>query len=60
MPKWNPASVHGNEFSQFPVDQTHYRAKSLLPLDSKPYQEKPFLRTKTKGWQFNHTIGSII
>lgn len=60
MPKWNPADGHGGEFSRFPTDSNHFRAKSLLPLDAKPLQERPFLRTTTKGWHFKQETASII
>lgn len=60
MPKWDPASAAAREFSKFPSDQTNFYAKSLLPLDKKPYQEKAFRRTTAYGWQFAPTVGSII
>jgi hypothetical protein len=60
MPKWSPASGHGSEFSTISVDKYHYRAKSLLPLDAKHYQEAPFLRTAIKGWHFKQETASII
>jgi hypothetical protein len=59
-PKWNPASTHGTEFSEFESDFAKLHKKSLLPLDKKPLQEKPFLRTGTKGSVFAQTVGSII
>ncbi|TNV81706.1 hypothetical protein FGO68_gene10080 [Halteria grandinella] len=60
LPKWNPADGHGGNFSRFPTDANHYRAKSLLPLDAKPLQDKPFLRTTTMGWHFKHETASVI
>lgn len=60
MPKWNPASKYGRELLRYPVDRNHYRAKSLLPLDAKPFQEQPFLRTAKKGWHFQAATASII
>ena len=58
-PKWDPVGVHGRELSIYPVDQANYRAKSLIPLDQKAFQDKPFLRTAIKGWHFKHETGSV-
>lgn len=60
LPKWDPTSFHGLEFSAYDADQALLAKKSLLPLDTKPLQEKPFLRTGMKGSQFSHTVGSVI
>eukprot|EP00347_Sterkiella_histriomuscorum_P021855 403332533 len=60
MPKWDPTAFHGTEFSNYEADFAKYHKKSLLPLDKKPLQEKPFLRTGTTTNPFSHTIGSII
>ena len=59
-PKWDPASLHGGEFSEYGADIAKLHMKSLLPLDHKPLQDKPFLRTAIIGDKFSHTVGSII
>jgi hypothetical protein len=58
--RWKPAKNYGYNLHDFPSDANNYAKKSLLPLNDKPLQEKPFLRTNTRGWQFAHTVGSII
>lgn len=60
MPKWDPTTFHGTEFSSYEADFAKYHKKSLLPLDKKPLQDKPFLRTTTATNPFKHEIASII
>lgn len=52
-PKWAHPTFYGGEFSEYPADQAKLHKKSVLPLDKKPLQEKPFLRPSRTGEPFS-------
>lgn len=59
-PRWAHPTNYGYEISEYQADQVKLHKKSLLPLDFKPLQEKPFLRPGRASEPFSKTIGSVI
>ena len=60
MPRWAPASTHGQQFEVFVTDPNNLYKTSLEPLDREPLHPDAFKRTTVAVNQFKSEQGSII
>jgi hypothetical protein len=59
-PRWAPSKNQCGPLHEFPSDANYLFTKSLLPLDSQPYQSAAFRRTARQVEQFSIEPASII